>query len=349
MLCAGHSRGARWDAVPRWVTITWLLKEAVDMLTVREMGTQLARRLGTTLEKRAGVRVTRVPRVTVDPDGIARVGAGGGGGPNTTDRAGQLREVRPPTDPAADRLLVAPIFVLSAPRSGSTLLRAVLDSHSQLHAPIETHVRRLSVQFNTRLAHTAMEALGHNVADVEHILWDRMLHRELLRAGKRTVVEKTPSNVFVADRFALCWPDARFLFLLRHPASIARSWHEADPPRRPMNRAVHHTLKYMAALDDARRRHAGLTVRYEDLTADPAAETRRICDYLDVPWEPGMISYGGQEHGEFRKGIGDWRGKIRTGSVQPGRPLPHPDEIPRELHAMCERWGYAMSSTRSGS
>lgn len=320
------------------------------MLPVRKLGTQLIRRLGTALEKHAGVRVTRVPRTAFGHDGTARDGTGGGGRTDGVDRAGRARKVlaaRPPTQPA-DRLLVAPAFVLCAPASGSTLLRVVLNSHSQLHAPIETHFRRLSVQFNTRLARTAMEALGHNLADIEHILWDRMLHRELLRSGKQTIAEKTPSNVFVADRFALCWPDARFLFLLRHPLSIARSWHDADPPRRPMNRAIHHTLKYMVALDSARQRFAGLTVRYEDLTTNPTAETRRICDYLDLPWEPGMISYGQQEHGEFRKGMGDWRDKIRTGTIQPGRPLPRPDEVPRELRAMCERWGYGTASATSG-
>ncbi|MFC8797883.1 sulfotransferase family protein [Promicromonospora sp. NPDC057138] len=305
------------------------------------MGTQLARRFGTTLEKRAGVRVTRVPRAGGKQAGAARGGAGGGGGGGAPHGPGRKRKFRPPADPAADRLLVAPLFVLSAPRSGSTLLRMVLDSHSELHAPIETHVRRLSVRFNTRLARNAMEAFGHNIADVEHILWDRLLHRELLRSGKKTIVEKTPSNVFVVDRLAVCWPDARFLFLVRHPLSIARSWHDADPTRRPMNKAIHHTLKYMEALEGARQRHPGLTVRYEDLTTEPEAETRRICDYLDVPWEPGMIAYGEQEHGELRKGMGDWRDKIRTGTIQPGRPLPRPGEVPRDLREMCERWGYA--------
>ncbi|WP_036969657.1 sulfotransferase [Promicromonospora kroppenstedtii] len=318
------------------------------MLTVRGTGTQLARRFGTALEKHAGLRVTRVPR---DHGGVrqgdAQSGARQGGTPSGgTSRPGRGR-IRPPADPAADRLLVAPVFVLSSPRAGSTLLRVVLDSHSQVHAPIETHVRRLSVDFTTRLTQEAMYALGHNVADVEHILWDRVLHRELLRSGKQVVVEKTPSNVFVADRLAVCWPDARFIFLLRHPASIARSWHDADPARRPMNRAVMHTLKYMTALEDVRHRLPGLTVRYEDVTADPATEFHRICDFLGLPWEPGMVSYGDHEHGEVRKGLGDWRDKIRTGSIQAGRTLPDPDEIPRELRTMSEYWGYAPASAAS--
>jgi hypothetical protein len=247
---------------------------------------------------------------------------------------------RPPADPDADRLLHAPVFVLSPPRSGSTLLRVILNSHPQLHAPIETHIRRLSVRPTTEPAFQALDALGHNVADVEHILWDRVLHRELVRSGKRTLVEKTPSNVFVWKRLATCWPDARFVFLIRHPYSIACSWHEGSPDERPMSEAVPHTRNYMEYLEEARKALPGLTVRYEELTGSPEAETRRICDFLDIPWDPGMITYGRQDHGDFTKGIGDWKDKIRSGTVQPGRPLPTADEIPAGLRPMAAAWGY---------
>ncbi len=358
----------------------WLVKRLTERqrLALRVLSRQWVYGLAAAVERHAGLRVTRARRpVLVDgpplgPDpgrkrgrGVTAAAAGtaGGGMPAADEHEGargsaggkgaggrRLRpgatggraaaSIRPPVDRVADRLLVAPVFVLSAPRSGSTMLRVVLDSHSALHAPIETHVRRLTVQCTTRLAGSAMGTLGHNLADIDHLLWDRLLHRELLRSGKRTIVEKTPSNVFAAERFAACWPDARFVFLLRHPLSVARSWHEADRARRPMNRAVQHTLKYMVAVERMRRLLPGLTVRYEDLTTDPTAETRRICDFLDVPWEPGMIAYGQHDHGEYRKGQGDWRDKIRTGTIQPGRPLPDPGEVPSPLRDLCRRWEY---------
>ncbi|GAA2903694.1 sulfotransferase [Streptosporangium fragile] len=245
---------------------------------------------------------------------------------------------RPPADPAADRLLVAPVFVLSPVRSGSTLLRALLNAHSMLHAPHELHVRRLRVEFGTSLAERAMEALGHNRADLEHLLWDRVLHRELVRSGKTVVVDKTPANAFAYKRIAACWPDARFVFLLRHPASIARSWYEAGPDRRTPDEAALDALRYMKAVERARGALTGCTVRYEDLTADPETETRRVCDFLGVPWEPGMLSYG--EQAVLSKGLGDWKDKIRSGSVQPGRELPDPEKIPRSLRPICESWGY---------
>lgn len=288
------------------------------------------RKVNATLEGVIGYNLTRArgaqPRRTPAPP------------PRPTRAPGD--KVRPPADPKIDRLLVAPVFVMSPVRSGSTLLRVMLNSHSQLHAPIEMHVRRLTVNLTTEPVLQAMEALGHTQSDIEHILWDRMLHRELVRSGKRILVDKTPSNVFAWKRIATCWPDARFIFLIRHPMSIAVSWHEADPGKRPMSEAVPHTYQYMKYLQEARTALDGLTVRYEDLTADLAAVTRDICAYLGVPWEPEMLDYGRFDHGEFVKGIGDWRDKIRSGTVQPGRPLPKPDQVPEELREMCRLWGY---------
>ncbi|WP_214111047.1 sulfotransferase family protein [Acrocarpospora catenulata] len=250
-------------------------------------------------------------------------------------------EVRPPADPAADRLLRQPIFVMSPVRSGSTLLRALLNAHSLLHAPHELHIRRLRVEFGTGLAERAMAALGHNQADLEHFLWDRVLHRELVRSGKSHIVDKTPANAFAWERIAACWPDARFLFLFRHPASIARSWHEADPVKRTPEEAAADALRYMKAVQRARKGLPGLTVRYEDLTADPETQLRAICADLGIPYESGMLRYG--EQSVITKGLGDWKDKIRSGEVQPGRALPSPEEVPEILRPMCRRWGYLPS------
>lgn len=261
-------------------------------------------------------------------------------GPPATARTPEAVEesFRPPADPKVDRLLVAPIFILSPVRSGSTLLRALLNAHSMLHAPHELHVRRLRVDFGTSLAEKAMGALGHDRADLEHLLWDRVLHRELVRSGKTFVVDKTPANAFAYRRIAACWPDARFVFLLRHPASVASSWYEAGVGKRTPEEAALDALRYMKAVQRARGALSGCTVRYEDLTADPEAEARRLCDFLGIPWEPEMLAYG--EQAVLEKGLGDWKDKIRSGSVQPARDLPGEREIPESLRPMCERWGY---------
>ena len=141
--------------------------------------------------------------------------------------------------PKADggRLLTAPIFVFSAPRAGSTLLRAILGSHSQLYGPPELPLRHLGVRAETKWIRASLEGLDLTVEDVEHMLWDRVLYEALRRSGKPRLVVKTPANVLVWERIAATWPDAKFIFLLRHPAAAVASlhssfdpaWHAADP------------------------------------------------------------------------------------------------------------------------
>ncbi|MHB9758213.1 sulfotransferase family protein [Streptomyces sp. BYX5S] len=245
-------------------------------------------------------------------------------------------------DPATDRLLRRPVFIMSPVRSGSTLLRMLLDAHPRLHAPHELHIRRLEVGYGSKLSQRAMDALDLDRGDLEHLLWDRVLHRELTRSGKDFIVEKTPSNAFVYQRIRDCWPDARFVFLLRHPVSIAQSWHEGDPDKRTYDEACVDALRYMKAVDHARKGlTGGHTVRYEELTADPEARLRALCTFLGVDFEPSMLEYGERDESQVQKGLGDWRDKIRSGSVQAGRALPKDDEIPEVLRPMCEAWGYA--------
>ena len=243
---------------------------------------------------------------------------------------------RPPTRPG-DRLLERPAFIFSSVRSGSTLLRVLLDSHSELHAPHELHIRDLAVQIKKGPARKAMEELGLDERALEHLLWDRLLHREVVGHGKRYLVNKTPTDVFVADRIQECWPDARFLFLLRHPAAIARSRADARPQDSDeQNLAM--VRRYAEALERARQAWPGLEVRYEDLTADPERELRRACDFLGVRFEPEMLDYDRFDHGRYRVGLGDWTDKIRSGKIHAAEPVP--DDVPEELRPIAEAWGY---------
>lgn len=245
-----------------------------------------------------------------------------------------------PEDLATDRLLRQPVFIMSPVRSGSTLLRMLMNAHPRLYSPHELHIRRLEVGYGSRLSQKAMSALDLERGDLEHLLWDRVMHRELVRSGKDFVVEKTPSNAFVYERIRDCWPDARFVFLLRHPVSIAQSWHEGDPDKRTYDEAATDALRYMKAVDKARKALTGHTVRYEDITAEPEKEMRRLCDFLDIAFEPAMLDYGRKDDAQVVKGLGDWRDKIRTGQVQAGRALPAEDDIPEILRPMCRAWGY---------
>jgi hypothetical protein len=249
--------------------------------------------------------------------------------------------------PRQGRLLVEPVFVLSAARSGSTLLRAILDSHSQLYGPPELPLKHLGVRAETKWIQASMAELRLTQEDLDKMLWDHVLADVLARSGKPRIVVKTPANVLAWKEIANCWPDARYIFLLRHPgaavASLRNSWNPDWHHQREsgtLDEAIRKTLRYMNKVEEARRALDGLTVRYEDLTASPEAEVQRICDFLSLPFEPTMLDYGKFPHGRFAPGLGDASVKIRSGRIQPGTPAPSAADTPAAFKDICVAWGY---------
>jgi hypothetical protein len=253
---------------------------------------------------------------------------------------GRVKRRRRTAGDAGDRLLVAPAFVMCSVRSGSTLLRVLLDSHSRIHSPQELHLRDVAVRVKTEYGAKALREIGLDDEQLRFLLWDRLLQRELAAAGKTILVNKTPNDVFIAELIARCWPDARFIYLLRHPGAIARSRQETRPQDSP-DRNASMVLRYGNAIEEARTAHPGLTIRYEELTTDPRAVTRGVCAFLGVPWEATMLDYGRFDHGRMKPGLGDWKAKIKSGEVQSADPPPPLDEIHPSLHELCVAWGYA--------
>lgn len=238
-----------------------------------------------------------------------------------------------------ERLLKEPVFILSSVRSGSTLLRVILNGHSLLYAPHETHLAKLTAEFGDTYVERSMTALGWPQYELTHLLWDRVLDASLQRSGKSILVEKTPHHVFMWSRLARCWPDARFLFLLRSPAAIVDSWGRARP-NQSGDEAVASVEKYVAAVESARRALPGHTIRYEDLVADPAGQIRAVCDFLGVAFEPQMIEYGRFDHGPLKAGLGDWTDRIRSGRIQAPRHTSGAVPLSATLRNISGTWGY---------
>src|SRR3712207_1916359 len=89
-------------------------------------------------------------------------------------RATGVQVVRRNGRPAVRRppeRLIQPVFVLSSARSGSTLLRMILNSHSEVYAPHELHLSLLKVEMTTPAVQKSMAALGFDEVDLAHLLW----------------------------------------------------------------------------------------------------------------------------------------------------------------------------------
>jgi hypothetical protein len=318
----GRTRYQRVEPVPGFAALSLLVVSAK-----RELSRAFTKWKGSGLHKTglsAGARTGR-----------ARAAAGDG----STSFDSMLEEAR---SDSRERLLVRPAFILSSVRSGSTLLRVMLNTHSKIHAPHELHLRMVKVQLVNDYVTRAMAELGADESELQYLLWDRILHRELMRHGKSVLVNKTPNDVLIWRRIVECWPDARFIFLLRHPAATTSSWHRARKEW-SRDRTAQDVLRYMRAVEEARTEHGGLTVRYEDVTEKPKREMRRICEFLGVNWEPKMVAYGAADHGDFKSGLGDWSKRIKTGKVLPARDLEPDENTPESLHAICTAWGYPIT------
>ncbi|MGP4049795.1 sulfotransferase family protein [Streptomyces sp. 2A115] len=242
--------------------------------------------------------------------------------------------------PRAPRLVDSPVFILSSVRSGSTLLRVLLNSHSRIRAPHEMHLRTLHVHLARDFTADAMEALELDKDELEHVLWDRVLHLELDRSGKDIIVDKTPPNTLIWPRLHRCWPNARYILLLRHPGAVVASLTDrrTDPDHEEIRAEV---LGYSEKLEEARHNLDTHVITYEDLTADPELTTRGLCEYLGVPWESAMLDYGKKDHGAFRPKLGDWSETIKSGKIQSARQADPTAELPPRLTELARAWGYS--------
>lgn len=219
------------------------------------------------------------------------------------------------------------IFVVGPPRSGTTLLMRMLAAHSQIYSRAEPHLL-------TPLAHLgfydsvdaapfdhlqAAQSVRAFVADLPRgeadyldacrgymdVLYGRMLASR--GAGKTYFVDKTPANALVLPFISKVYPDARYVVLTRHPAAVfssyANSFFDGDyEAARRFNPILD---RYVPAM--ARFLRAGavplVQVGYEALVQQPEVEMQRVCDFIGVGFEPGMIEYGA--HDFDGGGLGD--------------------------------------------
>lgn len=203
---------------------------------------------------------------------------------------------------------VRPAFVLSLPRSGSTLLQRLVSAHSQVATTAEPWLLLAPLQalrhedvyaaYGHRVAATALQDLCGRLAGGEDAylaavaMMARRIYAELSPPGTAVFVDKTPRYCLVVDELLRAFPDAPIVVLHRSPlailASISDTW--LDGRWRPH---LHKVDLYLALerLLEAQMADPDrfLTVRYEDLVATPEPTLRAVLGHLDLGWEPAVL------------------------------------------------------------
>lgn len=207
-----------------------------------------------------------------------------------------------------------PVFVIGAPRSGTSLLYAILRSHPDLaHWPGEAH-EVWEADYHPALRNWESNAL--DAADVtdENATFIRKQFF-LVTGRKRRLVDKTPRNALRIAFINELFPDARFVYLKRdgrdNVNSLINAWktpryrtyrldHQIpgvdphwwkfvlypgwrDDRRGPLEVVcAHQWIACNAAALRAGPADRWSEVRYEDLVSDPVRETNRLLDELEL-------------------------------------------------------------------
>ena len=239
--------------------------------------------------------------------------------------------------PAPDRWAQAPesernaraVFILCAPRSGSTLLRVILAGHPHLFAPPELHMldyatlpQRQSALDNKRNAHlltgairALMQARHCAVEVAEELMrsWvaqgmsTSMFYRMLQESlGDRLLVDKTPTyslHPAILERAEQEFDGPMYIHLVRHPAAMIRSFEDAKLDQLiPFMRESSFTRRQIAEMvwllceENIHSFLGGVPgerhhlVRFEELVTDPETTIRGICDFVGLPFHPATLN-----------------------------------------------------------
>lgn len=244
-------------------------------------------------------------------------------------------------------MLDRPVFVVGPPRSGTTLVRVMLNRHPDLHILNETHLLDLWVHRYPGLTTGDRAAFGAYWAafratpefaylevpadDVEARLerrgrWDAgAVLRALLETAAevhdvRRAGEKTPDHArFLPELFAAV-PDARVVYVLRDPRAVVaselgldRAW-ASDDPEEAAGRWLRCTTPWLRWATDERV----ATLRYEELVTDPGASLERLCGQLGLAPDEGLLADDGG-HPAYQHGVHDPWGPLDPGGLDAWR------------------------------
>ena len=212
-----------------------------------------------------------------------------------------------------------PFFIVGAQRSGTTMLRLMLNAHSRLCVPFESRFIpdfcRRQAAFGDLRVIDHMRALLDAIAEDEFVRKGRLVpdkeavlqrnpqtYAQLVDAvfasvasadGKQRWGDKTPSYLLEMDALWTLFPGCRFIHLVRDGRDVALSLKSLSWGSKDLLR-VAQDWRWKVTLGRKMGRMVPdhyLEIHYEDLVASPRDTLRRVCEFIDEPFEERMLCY----------------------------------------------------------
>ena len=218
----------------------------------------------------------------------------------------------------SSRKSLKPGFLIGVYRSGTTLLRYILDSHSNIAVPPETNfLYPLADLWRSEWIKNGVRGAGID----ENALLDRL--RELATSvldnyatakGKSRWIDKTPAYTDILDFLdAMFGERCRYIMLYRHGLDVASSLANAyekqvlggpakeyadvhsDPPRLTFARYWAEQCEKMLAFEAAHPSQC-FRIYYEQYATEPGRYLPPLFKFLDEPWEPEVLNFSKRQH-----------------------------------------------------
>lgn len=229
--------------------------------------------------------------------------------------------------PSAVEDVPAP-FIVGSPRSGTTLLRLMVDAHRSVAIPPETGFitpllraygteRALRRSVFVTMTRYGWEDFGIPPADLQSALAQiepfsvgaaiRCFYQlYAARFGKPRWGNKTPLHCLYMRAIEQLLPEAHFIHIIRDGRDVALSLRERwfAPGNDMTTLAAYWRRNVATAQAQGRRCRHYLELRYEDLVLDTSGVLERVCAFLALDYDAGMLQYYGraaerlQEHGD---------------------------------------------------
>ena len=207
--------------------------------------------------------------------------------------------------PATESSEPIPIFLISMPRAGSTLLEQMLDQHPDIQAvgelPYLRALVRSALEIHTRRGPVKVpELVAKMIPDEAAAYGEDYLERASLHwnGRPRYFIDKMPMNWSDVPFIRRVLPQARFIEIRRDAMDCCFSnfihyfsrAHASSFSLRDIGRSY---VDYARMLDHIRAVAPDLIchVVYEDLVEQPERELRRVLNYLDLPWDESLLRF----------------------------------------------------------
>ncbi len=204
------------------------------------------------------------------------------------------------------------VFIISQPRSGSTLLQRVLSGHPDIQTSAETwlmlhpvYARRGSgteAEYGAAFAAEGVREFLENYATSSAIYdeairnWAQTIYGDALdKHGKSIFLDKTPRYFFIIPELYRLFPEAKFIFLIRNPMAVLASelttYVKGDWPvlgifQPDLLLAPRLILEGIEQLgDDA------ITIHYEQFVSEPEKNISALCEQLGISFHDSMLDY----------------------------------------------------------